>query len=395
MLRIVMKCNKMMNPVFLGLLCLVLMLHSMQLAACSGLPPAGAHALRNASLETMAGQMVLAGFRGTTLEDQAPILRDLNRLGLGGAVLFDRDVVLGTRTRNILNPKQLARLTARLRKTARIPPFLGVDQEGGAVARLRPERGFPATVSAAALGREGNLTAARLAGRNIGETLRRGGLNLDFAPVVDLDFGDKSPAIGRLGRSFSADPEQAAAYALAFIRGLHDAGVLSCLKHFPGHGSAGGDTHLGFTDVTDVWSRKELVPFRRIIDAGEADMIMTAHIANRNLDPDGPATFSKAVIQGLLRGELGYDGVVITDDLQMGAVAQNYGFEQAVRQSVLAGADILLFGNNLSYDPDVAAKARNVILDMVRSKEVDKARIAKSWERIMRLKAKLEARPAH
>lgn len=380
-----------MTAVFFGAFFWAAMLGNLELAACSGGASPVVLANLNASLETMAGQMILIGFRGGRLESQAPVLRDLRGLELGGAVLFDRDAALGMRTRNILNPGQLERLASRLRQAARIPPFLAVDQEGGAVARLKPERGFPAAVSAAELGRTGNFTATRLAGRSIGETLRRGGLNLDFAPVVDLDFGDKSPAIGRLGRSFSPDPEQVAAHALAFIHGLHDAGVLSCLKHFPGHGSAAGDTHQGFIDVTDVWTSKELVPFRRIIEAGEADMVMTAHITNRNLDPDHPATFSKAVIQGLLRTELGYDGVVITDDLQMGAVAENYGFDQAVRLSVLAGADILLFGNNLSYDPDAAAKARDVILDMVRRGEVDKRRISRSWERIMRLKAKLGA----
>ncbi len=261
------------------------------------------------------------------------------------------------------------------------------------VARLKPERGFPPTVSAAELGRRGDLDATRAAGRDIGETLRAAGLNLDFAPVVDLDFGRRSPAIGRLERSFSADPELVADHALAFIQGLRQAGALSCIKHFPGHGSAGGDTHHGFTDVTDVWSRQELIPFQRIIEAGAADMVMTAHVTHRGLDPDHPATFSRAVVTDLLRGELGFDGVVVTDDLQMGAVAGNYGLREAVRRSITAGADLLLFGNNLRYDPEVGAKAASLIVEMVRRGEVERERLEASWGRIMRLKARLMEGP--
>ncbi|MFW5837509.1 MAG: glycoside hydrolase family 3 protein [Desulfovibrionaceae bacterium] len=362
------------------------------LAACADPPPlAGSGG--PASLEAMAGQMIMVGFRGTDLPDDAPVLRDLRELNLGGVVLFDRDVVLKSDERNVRDPAQLARLSARLREAAVIPPFLAIDQEGGMVARLKPERGFPPTISAAELGRKGDLGRTRAAGRDIGATLRAAGINTDFAPVVDLDFGDKSPAIGRLGRSFSADPAKAAAHALAFIDGLHRENVLSCLKHFPGHGSASGDTHHGFTDVTSVWSRKELIPFQRVIEAGAADMVMTAHVTHQGLDPDHPATFSRAVVTDLLRGELGFDGVVVTDDLQMGAVAGNYGLREAVRLSVQAGADLLLFGNNLRYDPEVGAKAASFIVEMVRRGEIKRERLEASWKRIMRLKARLMKRP--
>jgi beta-N-acetylhexosaminidase len=385
-----MNCHKVLPPRLVRSAAAVIALACLVLAASCADRPGLAGESQTPSLEAMAGQMVMVGFRGARLDPGAPVLRDLKDLHLGGTVLFDRDVALGSDERNVRSPKQLAKLAAQLRRAAAVVPFLAVDQEGGAVARLKPERGFPATRSAAELGRLDDPERTRDAGRAIGETLRDAGLNLDFAPVADLDFGEQSPAIGQLERSFSRDPDKAAAHALAFIRGLHDAGVLSCLKHFPGHGSAAGDTHHGFTDVTDVWTRQELIPFRKVIQAGAADMVMTAHVTHRGLDPEHPATFSRPVIQGLLRGELGFDGVVVTDDLQMGAVVEHYGLRQAVRLSIEAGADVVLFGNNLRHDPEVGRKARDIILELVRSGEIDRDRLVRSWERIRRLKDRLQ-----
>jgi beta-N-acetylhexosaminidase len=159
------------------------------------------------------------------------------------------------------------------------------------------------------------------------------------------------------------------------------------LKHFPGHGSSTADSHLGFVNVTDTWSSVELEPFRNIVHDGLADMIMTAHIFNAHLDPDYPATLSKATITGILREQLGWDGVVSTDAMEMGAISDNYGFEQAIALAVNAGADILLYGN--SSGEDVVPRVLAALKGFVSDGTITEARIDQSWTRIQKLKSRL------
>ncbi|MFH1915572.1 MAG: glycoside hydrolase family 3 N-terminal domain-containing protein [Pseudomonadota bacterium] len=339
-------------------------------------------------LDRMVGQMLMTGFRGFTVTPDSPIVRDIRERHLGGVILFDYDVALGSPDRNIDSPAQVARLTADLAGHATIPLLVAVDQEGGRVQRLKPARGFTGSPSAKELGTMDDA-AIEAVGAEVGETLRAAGFNLDFAPVTDVDVNTDSPAIGRLGRSFSADPAQVGRCAERFLAGLASQGVTGCLKHFPGHGSAGTDSHLGVTDVTATWSRDELIPYRMLIDHGAARMIMTAHIFNARLDPDHPATLSRPVITGLLRDELGFDGVVVTDDLDMKAIADRYGRDEAIRLAIEAGADILLFGNNLAYDPEIVEKAHDIITALVRDGVIAEARIRESFERIMQLKTRM------
>ena len=353
--------------------------------------------LPDAGLDTMIGQLLFVGFRGTAAPPDSPVIRDLAEVGVGGIILFDYDVRLREPGRNITGPEQLRKLAASLRGAARVAPFIAVDQEGGAVRRLRPRDGFPDTPSAAGIGAladAGNeknaLCAAHEAGEITGRTLAEVGINLNFAPVADVNANPDNPVIGRLGRSFSADPLTVARLCRAFIEGQRESGVLSCIKHFPGHGSSRTDSHLGVTDVTETWSRDELVPFRRLIADHDADMVMTGHLFNAALDPDHPATLSRPTLTGLLRDELGYDGVVVTDDLQMKAVADRYGLRETLRLALLAGADMLLFGNNLAYDPDIALKAHAAIRSLVLEGEVPEARVRQAYERVLRLKQALK-----
>ncbi|TRW43131.1 glycoside hydrolase family 3 protein [Georgenia yuyongxinii] len=337
----------------------------------------------------MVGQMLLLGFRGTTLEPTNPVVADLER-HLGGVVLFSRDVPSGSATRNITSPAQVAALTAALRAQADPPLLVTTDQEGGRVARLGPEHGFPATRSAAQLGGLGDPAATRAAAAKMARTLRAAGVNLNLAPVVDVNVNPTNPIIGALGRSFSADPDVVAEQAAAFVRGHHDEGVLTTLKHFPGHGSSRADTHAGFVDVTGTWSEAELVPYRSLIGQGLADAVMVAHVFNATLDADHPASLSAATITGLLREELGFDGVVMSDDLQMGAITQQWSFDEAIHLAVQAGTDLLTFSNNLeTFEPDLGARAHATLLDLVGRGEIDEARIAASYERIQLLKARL------
>lgn len=336
-------------------------------------------------VEVMIGAMLLLGFRGTTAQD-ATALGDLRERHLGGVLLFSKDLPTGG-TRNVTSPDQVRTLTAGLRAESGGPLIVAVDQEGGKVARLGPDAGFPATRSAADLGATGDPEQTRAAADAMAATLADVGVSLNLAPVVDVDTNPTNPIIGRLGRSFSADPDVVTAHAAAFVEAHRAHGVATALKHFPGHGSSTGDSHLGFVDVTATWQPLELTPFRDLVARGLADAVLVAHVLNGQLDPDYPASLSAKTIDGALRGDLGFDGPVITDDLQMGAITQRWGFEEALRRAVLAGADLLTYGNNLeAFDPDLGRRAYETLLGDVRSGVISEDRIAASYRRIARLR---------
>ena len=285
--------------------------------------------LAKPDLDLMIAQMVMVGFRGLTLTEDNPIVQDIRERQIGGVFLFDYDVPTSSYARNIQSPSQVRALTAEIQNLAAIPMLIGIDQEGGRVARLKESAGFPPTVSAQYLGSANDLNLTRQYAEQMAALLADLGVNLNLAPVVDVNLNSQNPVIGKLERSFSADPAIVTRHALEVLDALHRHGVLGTLKHFPGHGSSTGDSHLGIADVTGTWSPEELEPYRKIMAAGQADVVMTAHIFNANLDPVYPATLSKPIITGLLREELGYDGVVMSDDLQMGAIRRYYGFETA------------------------------------------------------------------
>lgn len=342
----------------------------------------------------MAGQLIVAGFRGTTPEECAPVLDDIRAGRVGGVILFSRDVARNSPVRNIVSPEQVRQLNAALQEAARhaptgLPLLISVDQEGGRVARLTPAHGFALTRSAQELGATGSLLQVCDAAERIGRELRAHGFNLDFAPVADVNVNPDNPVIARLGRSFSADPATVSMYDLAFLRGLRAAGVLGCLKHFPGHGSAFNDSHAGLTDITDTWSEAELQPYRDLILHAQVPLIMTGHLFNRRLDPDYPATLSRRTLTGLLRGALGYNGVVITDDLQMRAITDHYGLTQAALLAIRAGADLLLIGNNLAGDQNVAAELQRTLTQEADRSPEFRLRLIESYHRVRTLKAAL------
>ncbi|SKA71649.1 beta-N-acetylhexosaminidase [Paucidesulfovibrio gracilis DSM 16080] len=346
-------------------------------------------------IHALVGQMLLVGFRGTQAPENSPVARDLQARDKGGVhaagtVLFDYDMQLHQYGRNVTGPKQLRQLTDQLRLHAPTAPLLAVDQEGGRVQRLKPEQGFPGIPSARDLGAAGKDTSATFqAGQKLGRMLHSAGLNLNFAPVVDVDRNQSSPAIGALGRSYSPDPDITTRHAAAFIRGLREYSILSCLKHFPGHGSAAEDSHAGLPDVTGLWSEVELLPYTTLLPQGMADMVMVAHLFNREWDTRFPASLSRSVVHGMLRTRLGFDGVIVTDDLDMKAVADQYDLEQRILLAVHAGNDLLLFGNNLRYDPDLAPTVRAILLEHILAERISVERIVASLRRVARLKRSL------
>ncbi len=366
-------------------------------AMASPEPPAPAEPAADAAqpptpvpdLDFMLGQMLLVGFRGLAVDAQHPIVADIRERHLGGVVLFDFDGPTRSTVRNVESRGQVQALTASLQAAAAAPLLIAIDQEGGRVARLSPSNGFPASLSHQRLGELADPAITAGTASAMARLLVQVGINLNLAPVVDLNTNPRNPVIARYERSFGADAELVTRMAAAFIDAHRQAGVLCCLKHFPGHGSSTADSHFGLVDVSDTWTRQELQPYAELIRAGLADSVMTAHVFNARLDPDSPATLSAAAISGLLRGELGYDGVVISDDMQMGAIRRHYGFEEAVLAAVDAGVDILAIANNSVFEEEVVSRTVEILRRAVEQGRISHARIEQSYARIRRLKERL------
>jgi len=338
--------------------------------------------MRQPSLQDKIGQMLLVGFRSYSVTDSDPVVRDIVERNLGAVILFDQEMADTSRSgRNIQSPEQVKALTATLQSFANTPLLIAVDQEGGRINRLKPQYGFPETLSHEELGATADPAAAFAEGGKIARTLKAAGINFNLAPVVDLDLGPDNPIIKGKKRSFGSDPVKVAALAADFIQAHHDQGILTCAKHFPGHGSARGDTHLGLVNVTETWSEQELLPFKV-----RSDAIMTAHVFNSRLDPVYPATLSKRVLGNLLRNGLGFDGVVLSDDMEMKAISAQYSLEQAIELAINAGIDMLCFGNNMHFDAQIGSRAAAIILRLVETGKISEARIDESFARVQRLK---------
>ena len=354
------------------------------LLSCLGTPE------KEDRLDLWIGQMLMVGFRGTDLKQGDSFLQAVRDLHLGGVVLFDRDVPTRSPVRNVVSPQQVQTLTAQLQAVAEVPLLIAIDQEGGQIARLKARHGFSATPSQAELGRWDDQERTRSSAREVGALLASLGINLNFAPVLDLAVNPDNPIIAALERSYGTDPDRVERHARWTIEEFHRAGLLSAVKHFPGHWASKQDSHLGLPDVTHLWSETELEPFRSLLSEQLPDLVMMAHLYNAQWDETYPATLSSAVITGMLRQQLGFEGVVVSDDMKMGAIAQNYSLEESIELAVKAGVDILLFGNNSSsYDPQIAQKAVDILRDLVESGTLSRDRIEQSYQRIEDLKNKL------
>ncbi len=329
------------------------------------------------------GQMIMVGFNGKNKDyfDVKYLQNMINRRLIGGILILPH---------NIDDKEQVTKLLTDIRiYNNGYPLFVGVDQEGGRISRLNKNNGFTDYSSAHEVCKEKTLSEAYTMYREMSGMLKEAGFNLNFAPVVDLNKNDKSPAIGKLERSFSDDPITVYMYSKAFIEAQNEVSILSTIKHFPGHGSAAGDTHKEMTDISDSWSEEELLPFAMLIQNEIVDMVMTAHVYNSNIDCYFPATLSKKCIDGILRQQLKYNGVVITDDLQMAAIKHYYSLEHVVINSINAGNDILLFSNYIENDYIIPIKVIKIVINAIKDGIISEKRINTSYNRIMKLKSKL------
>ena len=338
-------------------------------------------------IKKMIGRMLVIGFEDESLKENSKIIKDIKNYELGGVILFDRFYNDKTKTKNISSPEQLKLLTSSINSFATKPLLISVDQEGGKVARLKPAYGFGATPSAKVVSELSDYEAKNIY-TALTNTLYETGINCNFAPVVDLALNPDNKVIYGLNRSYGSNSKTVAKYAKIFMDAQKNKQIISVLKHFPGHGSSLDDSHKGSVDVSKTWSAVELEPYTELINSGDVDMIMTAHVFNSNLDAKYPATLSYNINTKLLREKLGYSGVIISDDMQMGAISGSFSLQESVVLAINSGVDMLLFGNQLNFiDTD---KLIEVILGEIKRGAILFERIEKSNKRVELLLEKLK-----
>jgi beta-N-acetylhexosaminidase len=334
------------------------------------------------------GQMLFVGFHDSKVDEDSDIVKNIQKHNLGGVIYFDYYSYEKSYNRNIRSPKQLATLTKTLQEFAPTPLFIGADIEGGKVNRLKKSYGFDSEIpSYFALGERDNLQHTYLAALKLAILMKSVGINFNFSPVMDLSFR-RCPIIGDLERSFSNNPETVYRHCREVIKAHNENGIISVGKHFPGHGSARSDTHMGFVDVTDTWVEYELKPFEHAINNKKLDALLVAHTFNKRLDEDYPATLSYKTQTELLREKMGFKGVIISDDIDMFALRNNYSFEEILTRFINAGGDVLLIGNGHDKDLSRIEKAIDIIVQKVEDGIIPVCRINESYQRIMQMKEK-------
>ena len=320
------------------------------------------------TLDEECASLFTVGFNGT--EPSREVLELVER-GVSGVILF---------ARNVASAEQVAALVADLKRAARRPLLVSIDQEGGRVARLRSPEGFTELPPMRALGATGDEALAYEVGALLGRELRAVGVDQDYAPCVDVDTNPANPVIG--DRSFSRDAGEVARLGVALMRGLQAVGVAACAKHFPGHGDTSQDSHKDLPRLPHALERLdavELAPFRALARAGVAS-VMTAHVVFEALDPRRPATLSPEVMR-LLRERVGFDGCAISDDLEMKAVSEHFPLEEAAPGAIAAGVDALL----VCHSAAVQERAIDLVRGAAEKGRIPRERLAEATGRIARL----------
>ena len=302
----------------------------------------------------------------------------LNKYPLGGVILFHE---------NLHDIHEIKQLTIDLQENSKFGRFIAVDEEGGVISRITGATETPGNM---ALGATNDLKTTTKVAALIGKELSALGINFNLAPCLDINSNPQNPIIGV--RSFGQNPELVAKQGTAYIEGLQDEQIISCAKHFPGHGSAKGDSHLGFVDVTQTWQPKELEPYQLLLNhPSSCGAVMTAHVVNRQLDDTGlPATLSHKILTGLLREKLHFQGVIISDDMQMKAIRDHYGLKEALTLAINAGVDMLIVANALPGEPDDPEMIIQLIEDQVKAGAISPARIDDAYQRIIQLKKTIQ-----
>ena len=334
------------------------------------------------------GSSLILGIRGCTMNEESTRedVETLRSVHCKGVILFDRDIP-GAHHRNVISPEQLERFIADLRHELGADLIVAIDQEGGQVARLRPERGFIESVPATELAawEDGDL---REYAHRMARQLRQMGINLNLAPCVDLAAEPGSPIIAEKQRSFGTELETVVRCASAMIDAHREQGVACCIKHFPGHGSSLVDTHHGLCDITQTHTRDELRVFETMIERyGESVAIMPGHLIHREIDERLPASLSMAHLRGTLRQNLGFGGVIISDSLDMRAIRDRFGEGEAAALALSAGCDLIIDGFNAPGLREPGGVLR--IVDGI-SAAIGQGRFANAEESLTQSRARVE-----
>jgi beta-N-acetylhexosaminidase len=328
------------------------------------------------SLEQQVGRMLVLGFFGShpTTPGADKIEEHLHARRIGGVLFLGHNLQSRTGTEELV-----ARFHA-----AQSDAWLALDHEGGYVQRLDDSLGF-ATIPKAGDVSQIGLEEARVIYKKAADAFADAGFNFNLAPIADL-HDERNAVIGRYRRAYGSDPETVVAYCTAFIDAYKARGVACALKHFPGHGRSSVDSHHGIVDLTETWTLKEAAPFGDLIRNGRAHAIMSGHLINRHLDPSGaPATLSSPILQGLLRQQMRFEGVILTDDLDMAAVRDRYSRRQAVIAAIASGNDLIVISNTAEPDPSLPERIIEWVDEAITSGELDPETISLANARLDKL----------
>tara|TARA_B100002051_G_scaffold226506_1_gene222267 strand:+ start:393 stop:1502 length:1110 start_codon:yes stop_codon:yes gene_type:complete len=337
------------------------------------------------SLRIKISQMLIFGIQDIQKVMEADsMIEQYSDKHLGGIILFEKNISK-KRSKNHLKV-----LIDEIQRNSQIPSFIAIDEEGGKVNRLKPMYGFHETKSAKYLGDINNLDSTYYYAKLTSDLLKEIGVNINFAPVVDLAI-NTSNFIYNAERSFGRDSDKVYYHSRNFINAHRENNIITVLKHFPGHGSSTTDTHKEFTDVSDSWIVEELFPYHKLMLEDKVDGVMTSHVVNSKIDDSMlPATLSEKSINKLLREFLDYEGVVFSDDMQMGAITRNYGLKESVVSAINAGVDVLIFSNNQLYkDLVYPDEVISIIEEGVRDGDISLLRVNESFRRIQNLKKRI------
>lgn len=339
------------------------------------------------SLDIKIGQMLMIGIGDKTqVKSNHKIVQAIKDEKLGGILLYQKNIS------KINSFNTLKKLITTCKQEASLPLLVSIDEEGGKVNRLKHRYGYPKTVSAKYLGELDNIDSTRYYSDIIAHNLLHLGINVNYAPVLDV-HNPTNPVIGKNDRAFSKSSDAIIKHARQVVLSHRFFSVKTVLKHFPGHGNSKEDSHFKVADVSKYWEEKEVIPYKTLLKEGNVDAIMTAHIVNEQLDSlKLPATLSKTIMTDYLRGKLGFEGVIFSDDMQMKAISNHFGFERSIKMAIEAGVDILMFSNHIPI------KGRGMILPediiaiikrLIAKGELSEERINTSYQRIIKFKKDL------
>lgn len=338
-----------------------------------------------ADLDFKTGQMIITGFSGNSIHSRGfkRIIKELKKGEISGVILFSK---------NIKSKDDLTSMIQEIKAASAVPAFISIDNEGGKIQRFDyknpdfEEFQFKSAKEISAL----DLTSAREEYAKMAQSLEKTGINFNFAPCVDLDLNPDS-IISKKERSYGKDPETVSKYAEIFIEEHNKRKIITSIKHFPGHGSAKGDTHKGFVDNSATFSKEEIMSYKNLKNYDNLNTVMVSHIFNKNFDEKYPASLSKKTIKGLLKEEIGFKGIVVSDDFDMGAIRKNYPLREIVVQAVNSGIDLMIFSNNISKnDASISKKIRKIIKEEIKNGNIEEKNIDESFRKILELKRNLK-----